>query len=76
MPNGVSRMDIRQVLTDLDPENIKVGYLAASAYEFDTWGPATPMDFIRAISAECRGAKRDLIMDTLIALGREQEAVA
>jgi hypothetical protein len=77
VPEGVERMDIRQVITDLDPENIPVSYLAASAHEWDTWGEASPVDFIKALGYETRGAKRDLIVETLMALGREQrEAVA
>ena len=71
VPQDVKRMDIRQVLTDLDPENISVKYIAAAAYEWDTWGPSTPDQFLKAISAECRGAKRDLIVETLMSLGRE-----
>ena len=74
VPEDVSRMDIRQVLTDLDPDNISVAYLAAAAYEWDTWGEASPVDFVKAIAAETRGAKRDLITETLMALGRQMVA--
>lgn len=76
VPEGVTRMNIRQVLTELDPERVSVSYIAASAYEWDTWGPASPVDFMRAIAFEARGAKRDLIVETLMSLGREmaQEA--
>ena len=76
VPKNVTRMDIRQVLTDLDPENIKVGYLAAAAFEWDTWGPASPVDFIKAIATEARGAKRDLITETLMSLGRQMAEAA
>jgi len=76
VPEGVERMDIRQVITELDPDSIPVSYLAASAHEWDTWGEASPVDFIKAIGYETKGAKHDLIVETLMALGREQrEAV-
>lgn len=77
VPKGVTKMPVRQVLTGLDPEHIDIEYIAAAAYEWDQWGPASPMDFIKAIEAEVRGAKRDLILETLMSLGREpEEAVA
>lgn len=72
VPEGVTRMNIRQVLTELDPEKVSVSYIAASAYEWDTWGPASPVDFIKAISAEAKGAQGDLILSVLRSLGREQ----
>lgn len=74
--HDVARMDIRQVITEMDPQAIPVSYLAASAYEWDGWGEASPVDFIRAIGAETRGAQRDLIVETLMSLGREQAAAA
>jgi len=70
VPAETKRMDVRQVLTDLDPENISVRYLAAAAFEWDTWGPSNPDQFLNALSAETRGAKRDLIVETLSSLGR------
>lgn len=76
VPEGVERMNIRQALTDLDPDNISVAYLAAAAYEWDTWGTASPVDFVKAIGYETRGAQRDLIVETLQALGREQAQAA
>lgn len=75
VPEGVARMDVRQVV-ELDPDSVPVSYIAASAFEWDTWGESSPVDFIKAISAEARGAKRDLIIETLTALGNEQKAVA
>lgn len=69
VPQDVKRMDQRQVLTDLDPNNISVAYIAASAYEFDQWGENSPVDFINAIAPEARGAKRDIIVETLMTLG-------
>lgn len=76
VPQETKRMDIRQVLTDLDPENISVQYLAAAAFEWDSWGPASPDQFLKALSAECRGAKRDLVVETLTMLGREMAVAA
>lgn len=70
VPQDTDRMRVRQVLTDLDPENVSVEYLAAAAFEWDSWGPASPVDFVKAIGAEARGAQRDLITETLVALGR------
>jgi len=72
---SVTRMPIRQVV-ELDPECIDVKYLASAAYEWDSWGPTGPDDFIKALSAECKGAKRDLILETLMALGRQMEEAA
>ena len=76
VPQDQSRMDIRQVLTDLDPQDIDVAYVAAAAYEWDTWGEASPVDFVRALGFEMKGAKRDLIVETLMSLGREMAQVA
>lgn len=70
VPENVSKMRVRQVLTDLDPQAISIEYLAAAAYEWDSWGPASPIDFVKAIAAETRGAQRDLITEALMALGR------
>lgn len=76
VPDNVTKMRVRQVLTDLDPEAVSVEYLAAAAYEWDSWGPASPVEFVKAIGAETRGSsQRDLIMETLTTLGR-QSAVA
>lgn len=78
VPKDVTSMPIRQALVDLDPNAIRAGYLASSAYEWDQWGPASPTEFIRAISKETRGSMaRDLIFETLMSLGREmKEAIA
>lgn len=74
IPDNVTRMDVRQVLTDLDPDNISVKYIAAAAFEWDQWGPASPDDFVKAIACETRGANRDLVMETLMALGGSKKA--
>lgn len=77
VPADVTFMKVRQALVDLDPEAMPLGYLASSAFEWDTWGEASPVDFVKAMAADTRGARRDLILETLSSLGRvTAEAVA
>ena len=73
IPADVENVKPRQALTDLDPEAVRLDYLAAVAFEWDTWGPASPVDLVKALEAETRGARRDLITETLLSLGRQME---
>ena len=71
IPNDVAMVKPAQVRLELDPGSIEGGYLAAVAFEWDTWGDSTPPDFIRALRCELSGApERDSIARTLLALGR------
>lgn len=71
IPDDVNWM--RPVLPkiELDPAAIPVGYLAAVAFEWDSWGESTPEQFLDAIQCEMRGARRDAIAELLMSLGRE-----
>jgi hypothetical protein len=61
-----------RIKTDLNPAVIPAEYIVASAAEWDSWGPSTPLDFMRAIEAECAGEDtHDLISGVLTTLGRE-----
>lgn len=71
VPEDVASMKKVQVRIDIDPDALPKGYLAACAYEWDTWGDSHPMDFAKAIRLETKGnTGRDLIAETLTALGR------
>jgi len=63
-------MPSAKVRLNIDPEAIPVGYLAAAAYEWDSWGPSQPSDFIRAMEAELVPPKRDFVSAILTSLGR------
>lgn len=74
IPASVTYRKPENVRLGLDPERIEAGYLAACAYEWDSWGPSSPVDFVNAIRCELRGTEqRDLIAGLLTLLGREQE---
>lgn len=72
VPEGVNYLPgVRHVKLDMDPNAIPVGYLAATAHEWDAWGPSSPTDLVKALAKETRGdTSRDLISETLTALGR------
>lgn len=75
VPNNVIRLATREVKTDLDREEINCGYLAASAYEWDVWGPSTPDEFLDAIECELSGSnQKSAIYGVLLALGRDASA--
>src|SRR5512133_144322 len=66
-----------RVRTDLDGTRIPAEYLVASAAEWDSWGPSSPLDFINALRAECVGEEsHDLVAGVLTLLGREALAEA
>ena len=55
----------------LNPDSIRIGYLAMVACEWDSWGPSTPTEFLDAMELETEGhERRDTIAETLTALGR------
>ena len=70
VPWGVKSVAASKVLTGLDPDAVPSGYLASAAYEWDSWGPSQPIDFIRALEAELHPEKRDFIAALLTTLGR------
>lgn len=77
VPEDVKKRRVAQARVDLDPKNIPVGYLADSAYEWDSWGESSPVEFVKAMGMETRGSTaRDLISETLALLGREQKEAA
>lgn len=56
--------------TCLPAHAIPAQYLAEVANDWDALGPATPSEFINAISFECAGTpQRDVVAQTLAALG-------
>jgi hypothetical protein len=73
VPNDVESMRTSQVQVklDLDPERIEAGYLAAVAYEWDSWGESSPTDLIFALECELKDSpQRDAVATILLALGR------
>lgn len=73
VPESVEGMRVANPKS-LDPEAIEIGYLAAVAYEWDSWGPTSPLEFLDAMEFECIGnERRDIIVETLTALGSEKE---
>ena len=71
VPADVATMQVVQVRLDIDPNHIPAGYLAASAYEWDTWGPSEPDDLLDALEVEIKGDSRTFVALLLTALGRE-----
>lgn len=72
VPETVSYMPKTDVRLGYEPTKVPAGYLAKAAYEWDQWGSSHPTDFVAAILAECRGATRDNILETLAALSDER----
>jgi hypothetical protein len=70
VPHEVLTMPAEKVRLGFNAEAVPAGYLASAAYEWDTWGPSHPEDFIEAMECELRPEKRDLIAGILTALGR------
>jgi len=70
VPWSVPSMPKEKVKLTYAPDAIPAGYLASAAYEWDTWGPSQPEDFIFAMEAELNPQKRDFIAQLLTALGR------
>lgn len=58
-------------ILNLNANAIGAFYLAAVAFEWDTWGPSTPTEFLDALQMETAGNnRRDTVAETLSALGR------
>jgi hypothetical protein len=70
VPLDVMSMPAEKVKLMLDRSAIPAGYLASAAYEWDTWGPSHPSDFVDAIDSELDPSRRDLIASVLTSLGR------
>lgn len=70
VPEDVRSIASEKVRLSLDPEAVPAGYLAAAAYEWDTWGPSHPSDFIEAMENELLPHRRDYIASLLTELGR------
>jgi len=59
------------VNTNLDPDKIPAGYLAALAYEWDSDGPSTPLEFVDSLRPELRNSpERDVVRDALSEAGK------
>lgn len=72
LPADVERVKPAQVRLELDPQGIDAGYLAAVASEWDSWGPSSPVDLMKALKCELKGSsQRDVIAAVLTALGKE-----
>lgn len=71
IPSDVTHVKPKQVKLELDPKAIEGGYLAAVAYEWDSWGPSSPLDLVAALRCELKGApERDIIAGILTMLGK------
>lgn len=72
VPESVTTRKVAKPRLDCDPDALNVGYLASTAFEWDSWGESSPTDFVNAIAAEAKGDQRDYIAAILTMLGREQ----
>jgi hypothetical protein len=70
VPWNVASAPRHKVRLNINPSAIPADYLASCAYEWDSWGPSQPSDFIRAMDAELNPDKRDFIAAILTSLGR------
>lgn len=70
VPWGVMSMPREKIRLTIDPSSVPAGYLASCAYEWDSWGPSQPTEFVRAIDAELHPERRDFIAAILTSLGR------
>lgn len=72
LPNDVTSLPEPTIKTELNPNSIKCGYLAASAFQWDAEGPSSPHDFLDAIEFEIAGsAKKAAAAEALKELGRD-----
>jgi hypothetical protein len=54
------------VNTNLNPDSIPAGYLAALAYEWDKDGPSTALEFVESLRPELAGSpERDAVREQL-----------
>lgn len=74
VPFDVMSVAASQVRLTIDRTAIPAGYLASAAYEWDSWGPSQPSDFINAIEAELDPTRRDIVAQVLTSLGRSTES--
>jgi hypothetical protein len=71
IPQDVQRMSIEDPIVGLNPDRVPVRYLGSVAFEWDSWGPSTPTQFLDALVAETAGTRqRDIIVATLTSLGQ------
>lgn len=70
VPANVLSMPSEKVKLTIDPKAVPAGYLASAAYEWDTWGPSHPSDFVDAIFIELNPEQRDFVASVLTELGR------
>lgn len=70
VPETVKTASPAKVRININREAIPAGYLASVAYEWDTWGPSHPLDFVEALEAELDPSKREFISTLLTTLGR------
>ncbi len=73
VPWDVASVAASQVRLTISRTAVPAGYLASAAYEWDSWGPSQPSDFISAIEAELNPARRDIVAAVLTQLGRSTE---
>lgn len=60
------------IITHLDPQGIKAGYLASLAFEWDKDGPSSPADFVDALRPELKGSpEREVVREQLEMAGKE-----
>lgn len=54
------------VNTNLNPDGIPAGYLAALAYDWDKDGPSRPFEFVDSLRPELRGSpEREVVRESL-----------
>lgn len=54
------------VNTNLNPEGIPAGYLAALAFDWDKDGPSKPSDFVDSLRPELKGSpEREVVRESL-----------
>jgi hypothetical protein len=70
VPENVMTIRFEKVRLGVDRESVPAGYLASAAYEWDTWGPSHPSDFIDAIDEELNPRRREFVAALLTSLGR------
>lgn len=60
------------IVTNLDPDSIPAGYLAALAYEWDRDGPSSALEFVDSLRPEMNGThEREAVREQLERVGQE-----
>jgi hypothetical protein len=49
------------IKTEINPDTIKCGYLAASAFQMERWGPISPTEFLDVIELEIAGSHKNIV---------------